>query len=191
MTSPMDLLTGGLGQASGLSLTTGGLLVLSDVAGIPGAVPGADIARIDVRLVYSADLADADLVLERGDLGIENGLASAILLSLFTDRRATDNELARFGGEDARGWWGDSLAEVEGDQFGSKLWLLQREKQTSETLVRARAYAQEALAWLIEDGIADSVAVDALYPRRSLLGLVVEPVRARAPRQRYAYVWEL
>ncbi len=191
MTSPFDLLTGGLGQASGLSLTTGGLLVISEVFGVPGQPGAPSRARIDVRLVFDPESAAADLAIEGGDLAAESSLASALMLSLFTDARATDDELARFGGDDARGWWGDSLSDVDGDEYGSKLWLLQREKQTGETLARAKTYAEQALAWLISDGIADAVNVTAVYPRRSLLGLVVEPVRARAPRERYAYVWEL
>lgn len=191
MTSPMDFLTGGLEQASGLSLTTGGLLVLTDVSGIPGASPGASRARIDARLLFDPDTADADLALADGDLVPENSLGTALILSLFCDRRVSEDELARHGGDDARGWWGDSLAPIDGDEWGSKLWLLQREKQTTDTLARAREYAQQALAWLIEDGICDAVNVAAEYPRRSLLGLVVEPVRARAPRERFAFVWSL
>jgi phage gp46-like protein len=53
--------------------------------------------------------------------------------------------------------------EVQGDQIGSKLWLLKREKRTLETLNRAEEYAVEALQWMIEDGVADSVEASASW----------------------------
>lgn len=193
MTSVIDFLTAGFQQASGLSLTTGGLLVLSDVA--EGARPDENVvpARVDVRLVFDVfETLDADAVLEDGDLGVEVGLVTAILLSLFTDARATDEELSQFGEEeDPRGWCLDFLSQFAGDVSGSKLWLLLREKQTPETLARAKSFAQDALAWLIEDGIADAVNVTAIYPRRGLLGIVVEVVRALSGSRRFAFVWEV
>lgn len=193
MTSPLDFVSWGLSQASGLSLTTGGLLVLLDAG--EGAAPGelAVPPKIDVQLIFDPleSVLDGDLAIENGDLVIENSLGTALLLSLFTDARASDEELARFGGDDPRGWWGDALATFERDRFGSKLWLLQRETQTTATLAKAKAYAEEALAWLITDGICDAVNVTALYPQRSLLGLVVDPVQARSVRQRFAFVWEV
>lgn len=191
MSSPIDLLTGGLIDAGGLALTTGGLLVARQV--VPGAGAVFTVPpRVDVKILFDlTDLLDGDIALEDGDLVVENSLGSALLISLFTDRRADADELARFGGDDPRGWWADSLALVPGDECGSKLWLLQREKQTAETLQRAREYTEQALAWLIEDGICERVNVEALYPRDRLLGLIVEPVRARATNERFAFVWEL
>jgi phage gp46-like protein len=184
----LDLVTRGLAQASGLSLTSGGLLVIRELPEAPGIQAAG--RRVDARLVFDAGELAADLALVAGDLEADNGLETALLLSLFTDARASDEELARFGDTDPRGWWGDSESEFQGDVFGSKLWLLAREKQTNETLNRARDYAQQALDWLREDGIAERVAVDALYPRRGVLGLIVEIERARMPRDRFAFVFE-
>ncbi|WP_324606427.1 phage GP46 family protein [Xenorhabdus nematophila] len=68
----------------------------------------------------------------------------------FTDRRALDSdELPAGAGTDRRGWWGDTFNTRS---IGSRLWLLAREKQLSAVLHRAKAYADEALAWLIDDG---------------------------------------
>lgn len=191
----LDLLTRGLRSASGLSLVTKGLLggAPQQVVVISQAFADAkdelgDL-KVDMRLLFSPENFEADLQLFAGDLAADDTLETAILLSLFTDARATEDELVRFGGADPRGFWGDSLAEIEGDRFGSKLWLLAREKQTAETLNRARDYATEALAWLIEDGIADEVPIEADYPQRGLLALGVEVVQARVPRQRFAFVW--
>lgn len=190
MTSPLDLALGGLGQMSGLSLTTGGLLVLREFTPIVGAT-GVLRPRIDARLLFDTSTLDGDVLLLAGDLLAENSLQTALLLSLFTDRRATRDELERFGGDDPRGWWGDVDAQVPGDQFGSRLWLLEREVDTDETLNRARAYAEEAVAWVVEDGLAESIPVAAEYLRPGVLALQISPVRARADRERFAFVWEL
>lgn len=120
----------------------------------------------------------ADLALERGDLVLDTGLGSAVLRSLLTDRRATEDELARVGSRDPRGWWG----EQPGDPWGSGLWLLARESQTPATLARAREYAEAALAWIVEEGAAESVTVNATYPETATLGLEVRVTRGRATR---------
>ena len=153
-------------------------------------MPGSD-RRVDVALTLDPPSLTADVSLLSGDLEADNGLVTAAVLSLLTDRRATPDELERFGLTDARGYWGDPLADVPDDQWGSGLWLLGRRKQDQETLNLARGYAQEALAWLIEDRVAESVRIDASYPRRGLLALDIEITRARADVVRFDFVWDM
>jgi phage gp46-like protein len=193
--SGLSLVTGGLFPTSGLSLTTGGLLVLAS-SGSSFSGTAALLPTLDALLAFDLDMLAGDIAIDSGDLARETTLQTAVLLSLFTDRRATADELARFGGDDARGWWGDELAEVDGDEFGSKLWLLSREKTLPETLNRAREYARQALAWMIEDDVASSVAVEAawldtLVPRmpRGILALGIEIVKPTDVPERYALVW--
>ncbi|WP_432721298.1 phage GP46 family protein [Jeongeupia wiesaeckerbachi] len=107
-------------------------------------------------------------------LDIDNGLDSAITLSLLTDRRAEPGDAVS---GDQRGWWGDALENAV--PLGSRLWLLAREKQLPSTLRRAEAYATEALQWLIDDGIATSIAVQASAPRTDMLLLSIQ-IDARA-----------
>ena len=195
MSSGLSLITGGLFKPSGLSLVTQGLIVLAS----PGSsfVSGAPILpTIDVLLAFDPNTLAGDIAIENGDLARETSLRTAVLLSLFTDRRATPEELARFGGDDARGWWGDSIAEVDGDQFGSKLWLLGREKVLPETLNRAREYARQALSWLVEDGVASEVRVEAAWlddlverVPRGFLALGIEIQKPTDVPERYALVW--
>ena len=54
-----------------------------------------------------------------------------------------------FENQERRGYWGDVFNDF---QIGSKLWLLQREKITKETLNLLVEYAKQSLEWLIEDG---------------------------------------
>ena len=114
----------------------------------------------EVALVWDQDICEGDLTVAEFDLTIEHGLRSAVLISLFTDARAGLDELPG-GDSDRRGWWGDDLSE--NDRIGSKLWLLAREKQTAEVAARAEGYAQEALSWMVEDGVAAAVDVTAAW----------------------------
>lgn len=107
----------------------------------------------------------------------EDGLQSAVLISLLTDRRADpDDQLPDDDGRpkaipaDRRGWCGDALSD---DRIGSRLWLLVREKQTEETRQRAIFYAKEALQWLIEDGLASEVAIEAEWEGIGRLNMLI------------------
>lgn len=195
MSRALNLLTRGLTQASGLSISSEGLLIVEEIAAEARLATGE--RRVDVRMIDPETL-EADLQLEAGDLARELTLRTAVMLSLFSDARATPVELSRYGDDDPRGWWGDLLAQVDGDRWGSKLWLLEREKQTDETLNRAREYAFDSLRWLSEDGIAERVDVEAAWmdrldPRfpRGFLGLGISIEKPAQPDERFAFVWGL
>lgn len=115
----------------------------------------------EIKLVWNPDEMEADIVTEYGDVVKEDGLETALILSLFVDRRANDDDiLPDPDSTDKRGWWGDQINPyIEGDQIGSRLWLLKRSKTTDENLVRAKEYAMEAIQWLVEDGVAAKVEV--------------------------------
>lgn len=103
-----------------------------------------------------------DLAIADGILRSDESLETAVLLSLFTDRRITEEELPDLM-TDKRGYWGDMVADVDGDKFGSKLWTLVRSKRTIETLRRGEDYCRQALQWMIDDGIASAVTVTASF----------------------------
>jgi phage gp46-like protein len=140
----------------------------------------------DLRTLYSGFVEGADLALDGDALAENEGLETAVILSLFTDRRADPGDPLPDGETDPRGWWGDIEPLAPGYRLGSRLWLLSREKQLPEVLARAKLYAEEALAWLVESGEATRVAVEASAPRRGVLWLQVEIDRARGGEtQRY------
>lgn len=107
----------------------------------------------DVELAWDGMGADASL--DQYDLRSENGLRTAVMLSLFADRRAGSDDIV--DDDDKRGWWADMFAARP---IGSRLWLLDREKDLPEVVNKAHDYAREALEWLVEDGIAKTVEVD-------------------------------
>lgn len=120
---------------------------------------------------------------------VDDDLARAVLNSVFSWSRARpDDELP---GRSRHGWWGDSFAEDPGDRFGSRLWLLSREKVTAETLERAREYAEESLQWLVDDGVASRVIVSAEQHERDRVDLqvVVERPGMRDLVARFSDVW--
>lgn len=86
-------------------------------------------------------------------------LVRAVVISLFTWRRANADDDLPSGTR--QGWWGDTYPGVSNDRIGSRLWLLTRSKLLPETVRKAREYAEEALAWLVQDGVAARVDVEA------------------------------
>jgi phage gp46-like protein len=105
---------------------------------------------------YAQDLAVTIDGVPSALLAQEQPLVRAVVISLFTWRRALPGDAA----EGQRwGWWGDGIEGMPTDRIGSRLWLLAREKLTASTITRAKEYAEEALAWMVEDRVATKVTV--------------------------------
>lgn len=120
----------------------------------------------DVALVWDAELSRADLALTSGGLLLDEGLKTAVLISLMTDAAARDDDNLddgdAAGAGDRRGWWGDVPLQGEtATPIGSRLWLLRRAKANEATRLRAVTLAREALAWMVTDGICQRVDVEA------------------------------
>lgn len=113
----------------------------------------ADLALTWDVLSGQADLARTD---DGTDLLADNGLQTAVLLSVGLDRRARPDDKIPDGTNNPRGWWADQFFP---DQIGSRRWILDREKRTPEAAKRLQDCDQEALAWLVEDKVAEKVVV--------------------------------
>jgi phage gp46-like protein len=100
-----------------------------------------------------------DLAVTDEGLETDEGLGTAVLLSLMTWARADAEDPVR-DPKDLKGWFGNSYPDVPGDQFGSKLWICQTMPATPATLELARRYTLEALQWMIVDGIAEETVVE-------------------------------
>lgn len=59
----------------------------------------------------------------------------------------------------AGGWWFDSM-RTDSFKIGSKLWALNWARVNPETLLLAKQWAEQALAYLIQWGIASSIKID-------------------------------
>ena len=139
----------------------------------------------DIALRWARDAGYGDVALAGADLAADDGLATAVIVSLFTDRRVGADELAP-GETDRRGWWAD-LATDDGDQIGSRLWLLDRAKTSADVPVRAAAYAREALEWMVDDGVADRVDASAEWVRPGRLRITAVVARGGATLYRDAF----
>lgn len=148
---------------------------------------------MDIQLVYipnPPDLGTFDIAMNGADLLTGNDLQSAILISLFTNRLAEADDPLPDPNGDRQGWWGDDFANVDGDLIGSRLYLLNREKQTNETLVRAKEYVEEALQWLLDDLVVDTLNVNVAYVQQGFLGIQVQCVDGKGVSSQYSFVWD-
>jgi len=101
-------------------------------------------------------------VLQAYAIAVEDTLQTAIIHSLFSDARAGDGDGIDVRSKGRRGWVGDEYQGAD-DHYGSLLWTVLVGKVTDDVLERTRFYAEEALAWMVRDGIAASVVVEALW----------------------------
>ena len=62
---------------------------------------------------------------------------------------------------------------VQNDRTGSRLYLLRRSKLTNKTPQLARDYAREALAWMVEDGVASRLDINAVRTGTDSLALAI------------------
>lgn len=87
---------------------------------------------------------------------IKDPKVKAVLICLFTDARATDDELPSHVQEN-RGWWGDGIEVSINDKkelisWGSLLWTLKRAKMSEDILTTVREQIKKALNPLVRSG---------------------------------------
>lgn len=152
-------------------------------------------------------LAGPDEALNRGGLQATSPLQTAVILCLFTDKRAPPEMEAgapgpagfppRLDDGDARGWWGDGidlLAEEGETALGSYLWFLERAPLTDRVAELAALYAREALAPLIAQQVCVRVEASAVaVPLDGRLDLSVDLYGrdgANIYSERFAIYWQ-
>lgn len=112
----------------------------------------------DIAIEYKSQIKEYDISILNGDLKECDDLDSAVIISLFTWARASagevDENAPRFG------WFGDKIDADSTDSTGSKLYLLKRKKITNQTIMDSREYIEQALQWMIEDGVATEIKAE-------------------------------
>lgn len=139
----------------------------------------------DIRTTWRIDRGDWSL--SGPALASGGDLFTAVAISLFTDREADPDDVIPDGSGDPRGWWADDPER----RIGSRLWLLTRSKRTQETLLRAQDYAQEALQWMLEDGVVAKWDVLVEWTAQNTLGVQVTARRTdgRVEAMNFAWAW--
>jgi phage gp46-like protein len=146
-----------------------------------------------------------DWLMDGPDLLCDDGLATAVLISLFTDRLADADDTipgappaATKGPADRRGWWGDTPADptqVPGPSSltGSRFWLRAGWPATERTARQIELDAREALQWMIDEKIAQNIDVETWWSARDVIALRVaisqRGAHGRPELFEYDYVW--
>lgn len=142
----------------------------------------------DIRLTFEDGVGGISIV--QNDLERDPGLETAVMISLFTDRRADLDDVLPDSSKDLRGWWGDSTQD---DLIGSKLWLLSRSKMMDATNTDAEIYAAECLKWMIDDGVARNVSVTVTRESTDTVSIVITIDRPKGAKDitfKYFFNWE-
>jgi len=127
-------------------------------------------------------------VIEDGALASADDLETAVFISVFSDRQADAADAIPDGTTNRRGWWGDVDQDVK---LGSRLWLLSRSILDDEVAKEAALYIKEGLQWMIDDEVAQSVAVTSTIVGTRQLSLGVTVTRTSGTRQfQYAWAWD-
>ena len=142
----------------------------------------------DIALTWDAANGVADWTLGADDIATGDDLLTAVIISLFTDAPATADYVPRDG--DRRGWWADPYAGIT---LGSNLWQIGRATKTTATLTLARQSAARALQWLVDDGVAATVDVQAEWqgsetPRLAMAITITAPDGTARPF-RFSWAW--
>ena len=141
----------------------------------------------DIAIVWDQAKGRGDWAMAGADLQSGSDLQSAILVSLFTDRRAPPDYQgpAPWDGN-RRGCWVDTY---NGFQLGSLLWTLNRSIKSTRVLVLAKQYAADALAWLVETGVVLAFDINAQWVNRTMLGLSIRATMPSGPAQSFQFSW--
>lgn len=120
--------------------------------------------KIDLKLT---DLDDGTWDISEGtdgDFDLTEGFDTAVLTSILSDARASENEVTKV--QDRRGWMPDLYPVVEGYVLGSLLWAaVEQKKKTTENMNRAVDAVEKALLWITELSYAKSVDVSGTLSR--------------------------
>ena len=103
----------------------------------------------------------------------EDSLVMLVNIQLWSDGRASDDDVPPDGTESRRGWWEDAYEPDGTKPLGSLLWLLDRSVLTQDERNLAKNYAEQALASMVDDGLAAEVEVEVQNNERNRLDLIV------------------
>lgn len=110
----------------------------------------------EIKIIETDGVYDFDFDDDSGDFIQDEGLETAILLSLFLDKRATEDQVPN--PTKRGGYWGYEIADMD----FSHLWLVNGRK-TQDKLNIGKEYCNTALRWLIDEELATDVQTTATF----------------------------
>jgi phage gp46-like protein len=127
----------------------------------------------DVQIVHTAD--GGAITFRSGQPDMEQGLATAVYISLYTDL----------------GWWGNAVAG-DGEEVGSECEATERKPLVNRTRQDYEEAARQALAWMVSAGVAKSVTAEAVISgiNRADLAVRIEEPDGTVATLRYRVNWQ-
>jgi phage gp46-like protein len=139
----------------------------------------------DFALAYDPVAKRCDMVFNGTDWALDTTPVTAMLVALGTERRAdpsdtlpeavdltVDQTLPGGRSNPRRGAIADAL-DPNGQFIGCRLWLLDREKQTADTRLRAAGYALEGLT-VVGDRVGIVPTADASWVQPQVLAILAK-----------------
>jgi len=146
---------------------------------------------------WDADSGTGDWVIDGTSLEDDSQLFTAIMLCVFTDRRAREDDDLPGDGDDRRGWWGD-FVDVRDDngetELGSLLWLYERAALTDATVAGMKDAVEDCLVPLTEQGMV--ARFDVIVEANKITGHVEIQIKAYSQAnqlrfdQKFLRVWQ-
>jgi phage gp46-like protein len=135
----------------------------------------------DVFLFQTPD--DGDINVEGGIVEMRAGLESAVYLSLYGGNEEDDaSDENRFE------WWGNLLENEPAKKYRSRTqYLLRSMPLVTSNLIKVEEAVKNDLAWMVDEGVATSIEVEASIPTVSTLKIAIDVI-ADDERQTLTFV---
>lgn len=114
--------------------------------------------RIDIKLAQNASNKWQVAFGDDGDFETVQGFDTALQMSILSEKRASADEVPT--PQLRRGWVGNEDQEFP---IGSKVWLVDQSRRTSDTLNDLKTYAENGLQWFIDEDLLDEIEVNTLF----------------------------
>lgn len=144
-------------------------------------MPGADAVLVGTSLTQFDFTANAE-----GDINTADFFDTAILVSLFEEKRASASEMPI--AQRRRGWIGNE--STPNFERGSKLWLFEQARITQDTFNGITTAAQDGLQWLVDDEFASEIILDTvLLGGVPTLQVIISRPNSKVEKRFYS-LWE-
>lgn len=169
------------GYYSGLMSLIGESGVLTDDGFVSGEVAQDRKRELDTDVYIDFETFDCQIC--SGDIRTVAGFDSMILTLLFTDARASKDQVTI--SKKRRGWIGDRNKEI----FRSRLWLKDQSRIEQIDLNEIEEYCLEALSYMTENNICSNIMADAVKTKRAV-GVNLFFEIGQDVLERYVKLWE-
>lgn len=136
----------------------------------------------DVKLIQTLD--DGNTIVENGVMEMDDGIYSAIYLSISGGNEDDPGE-----SDTTNEWWGNDLETEEAAKYRSKTQhLIETLPTTTANLIRLKAAVLSDIEWMINDEIIINPVVTVSIPKVNWVKIVIE---TELVRYEYMKEWQV